>query len=202
MSVIKGELFWAGLITYLCKYDSQFIDFLLDEIETKNFNFNDLFLNCNKSIVNKYLDLNGNKFEQKIRMYVGDFININQLNEISNYTNIYFGNHLDNHYVAKNMSDDELLESYIKNKILLNSYKNHIDFFAFPYGQLNFSFTLSQVELISKAGAKKIFSTEMLLNNKNNKFLHRIPLFNNDNKDSLIWFRIFSRNINFFKWNF
>ena len=68
------------------------------------------------------------------------------------------------------MSDEELLESYNKNEDELRHFSNQRAVFAFPFGQPGTCFSEEQVQLLYKAGAKKIFySFGSTNNNPTNK---------------------------------
>ena len=69
MGVIKGELSWAGIVTYLTHIDKKFksIDYL-------NINKNMLETFCRK--------INKKNLYKKIKKYVGNFLTINDLKKI------------------------------------------------------------------------------------------------------------------------
>ena len=195
MKVLKGDLFWAGIITYLCKYDKIFMKYLrtvasVDEQEKPAFLF------CSKAIVNDYCELHNVNIDSQVRKYVGEFISLMELKEAVSAKEIYYGNHLDNHYAAINMSDDELLTSYNNNEAELKEYNSYTKLFAFPFGQQNTCFNITQVDLIIKAGAAKVFSTHSTLNFGNwSHYMHRIPLYQEDSSPSMMWSRIFYRSV-------
>lgn len=195
MRVLTGDLFWAGMITYLFKFDKYFLNYLKTKISVNELE-KPAFLFCNKAIVSEYSELYNININNQVRKYVGEFISIDELEKADKIDGIYYGNHLDNHYVSINMSDEELLNSYNNNQLELMKYKSYSNLFAFPFGQQNTCFSRSQVDLVFQAGAKKIFSTHSTINERNdNYYLHRIPLYEEDNSPSMMWSRIFYRSI-------
>ena len=195
MKVLKGDLFWACIITYLCKYDHFFMKYLR-KVTSVDEQVKPAFLSCSNAIVKDYCELYNVKIDSQVRKYVGEFISLRELKEADLAKGIYFGNHLDNHYAAINMSDDELLISYYSNEAELEEYNSYIKLFAFPFGQQNTCFNISQVDLMIKAGAAKVFSTHSTLNFGNGSYyMHRIPLYQEDSSPSMMWSRIFYRSV-------
>ena len=195
MNVLKGDLFWAGIITYLSKYDKVFKKYLEKAVSVDE-KIKPTFLFCSKTIVNDYCELYNVNIDLNVRKYVGEFISIRELMEVDLTEGIYFGNHLDNHYVAINMSDDELLTSFNNNEAELKKYNSYTKLFAFPFGQQNTCFSSNQVDLLVSVGALKVFSTHSTVNFGNRShFMHRIPLFQEDSSPPMMWSRIFYRSV-------
>jgi hypothetical protein len=194
MAPIKGEIFWSGLITYLCEKSTEFYQYLSNntKIDLKK---KPLFLYCSREIVNSYLELKGKTFKNEVDKYVGEFLTLQDLELISSNKLVFFGNHLYNHYVPLLMSDRELLKYYSKNNKELKKYPNYRDLFAFPFGQPDTCFSQKQTELLIKNGAKKVFSAYPIVNSEiNSHYLHRIVLSSLNNTKSRIWFNILWRS--------
>lgn len=193
MEPIKGNIFWSGLITYLCKNDNKFVELLkvsnhIPESEK------DLFIYCKKDFVEDYLKKNDYRLEEKVKRFVGAFANMEDINRADVISGIYFGNHLYNHYVPLLMTDDELIDSYRKNENELLKYKSYRKMFSYPFGQPETCFTIQQTDLIIRAGAQVVFSAYPLVNNRNTtNYFHRIALTEDDTTPQSIWFSIFKK---------
>lgn len=195
MGVLKGDLFWAGIVTYLCKYDRVFLDYLKNKISENVFK-KPPFLFCNKNMISEYCELYQINIDEQVRNYVGEFISVDELVKADMIDGIFYGNHLENHYVSLNMSDEELLESFNNNEAELKKYKSYTKLFAFPFGQQNTCFDRKQADLIFQAGAEKVFSTHSTINKGNDHYyMHRIPLYEEDASPSMMWSRIFYRSL-------
>lgn len=63
--------------------------------------------------------------------------------------------------------------------------------FSFPFGQPGTCYSDEQVNLLFQSGAKKIFSTNGLVNyDISSSYLHRIPLDSFNDSAAKIWFQI------------
>ena len=190
MGPIKGEIFWSGLITYLCENLDDFNDYVADSSEI-NLKEKPLYLYCSREIVNSYLKIKGNTFKREVDNYVGDFATPKDLKSVSSNKLVFFGSHLYNHDVPLLLSEDELLESFWRNEHELREYPNYRSMFAFPFGQPGTCFSQQQVELLIKNGVKKVFSTHPVLNYEvTDQYLHRISLSTFNYTESRIWFNI------------
>lgn len=191
MGPIKGEVFWSGLITYLCNKKYDFVEYCAEnKVLAKKGML--LYLFCTKEIVESYLRKKQGSFENEVADFVGELAAEEDLERAAEKGNIFFGNHLFNHNVPLLMSDEDLLESFLKNVKELKKYRNYRDLFAFPFGQPGTCFSEKQVSMILSNGAKKVFSSSGLINsNVTARYLHRIPLTEFHNSDSRIWFQIF-----------
>ena len=195
MGPIKGEIFWAGLITYLSENSSDFYNYITTYTKC-NLKEKPLFLYCTKELVNSFLATKNKTFKVEVDHYVGDFATQKDLKSVSSNNLVYFGNHLYNHEVALLLKDKELVELYKKNENELKKYPNSRSLFAFPFGQPDTCFSNKQIELILKNGAKKVFSTYPIANSEvNSQYLHRIPLHSFNNTTSRIWFSILSKSV-------
>lgn len=197
MATIKGEIFWSGLITYLCEKRPDFVQYLKGRTSHNNRHSN-LFLKCSTEIVNSYLEKIGDDLGNKVSMFLGDFAEEKDMEWTTNKDFVFYGNHLYNHYVPLLMSDKELLESFNRNNDELNKYPNYRNIFSFPFGQPKSCFSQHQVELLLKNGAKKVFRSSGTINyNATADYLDRIALNSNHNSSVKIWFKIFQHRIRY-----
>lgn len=191
MEPIKGEVFWSGLITYLCNKRHDFVEYCAENKVLAKGNM-PLYLFCTKEIVELYLRKKQDSFEDEVSDFVGEFATEEDLERAAEKGNIFFGNHLFNHHVPLLMSDEDLLESFSKNANELKKYRNYRDLFAFPFGQPGTCFSNRQVDLVIRNGAKKVFSSTGNINwDISSLYLDRIPLTEFHNSDSRIWFQVF-----------
>ncbi len=194
MAPINGEIFWSGLITYLCSKSPEFYQYMINNSQFTLIE-KPLYLYCSREIVNSFLKTVGNTFKDEVKKFVGDFGTEKDLKSVINNNLVYFGNHLYNHYVPLLLSDKELLESFRKNEDELDKYPNYRSLFAFPFGQPDTCFSKQQIELLIKNGAKKVFSSYFMVNNDiSDPYLHRIPLHSFNNSNARIWFSILRKS--------
>ena len=89
------------------------------------------------------------------------------------------------------MSDVEFLSDIEKNAIFLRAYPNYLNYFAFPFGQPERTFTKAQVQLLLDAGVKKVFSSAASYNQRPcAPFLDRVALLQDDDTPAKIRFRV------------
>lgn len=193
MGPVMGKIFWSGLITYLCEKKEDFVHFIKEKLPLPQSSI-PLYLYCSREIVELYLESSEKQFEDfkdEINKFVGEFASEEDLGYAARKENVFFGNHLFNHHVPVLMSDDALVESYLKNRDALKKYPNYRDMFAFPFGQPNTCFTYDQIKLLLQTGAKKVFSTYPLINSDvTQPYLHRVPLSSYHNSKARIWCQI------------
>lgn len=194
MAPIKGEIFWAGLITYLSETSPDFNQHIATKIEV-NLKEKPLFLYCSRKIVNSFLRTKNKTYKDEVNGYVGNFATENDLQSVSKNNLVYFGNHLYNHDVPLLLSDTELLESFKKNENELKQYPNYRSLFAFPFGQPDTCFSEQQIELLIENGAKKVFSAYPVINSDISAlYLHRIPLHLFCNSRNKIIFQVYYKS--------
>jgi len=198
MAPIKGEIFWAGLITYLCEKRPDFVQYIKGQTTPKN-RRSPLFFLCSTEIVNSYLEKLGNDLRDQVSRFVGDFAEEVDLEWATKKDFVFYGNHLFNHYVPLLMSEEELLESFKKNTGELNKYPNYRNMFSFPFGQPGSSFSVRQVDLLLKNGATKVFrSTGTVNSDMAASYLDRIALTSYHNSSAKIWFQILQNQLKTF----
>ena len=192
---IEGEIFWSGLITYLCNKSPEFIEYinLYHKDKTENIT---IYLKCSRDIVNSFLKVSANTYRKEVDEYVGELATKKDLISVSSNNLVYFGNHLYNHDVPLLLTNKELLESYYSNENKLKIYSNYRQIFAFPFGQPITCYSDAQIKILKDAGAKIIFSAYPIVNKpKYADYLHRIPIYSMDDRHSNIWFSIMRKTI-------
>ena len=191
MGPILGEMFWPGLVIFLSKKRADFKTFLKNKIQPAEVK-EPIFLSCTRSTVEEYLENNNDNLRENVLDYVGLFANKNDLEKYCFRDNIYYANHSYMHLVSSLMNEDELIEDFEKNEKILKKYPNYLNFFAFPFGQPETTFTENQVKLLTNNGVKKIFfSAASSLNEfRDQSLLDRITLLSDDNSYSKIRFKI------------
>jgi len=195
MGPVKGEIFWSGLITYLCEKRPDFVQYLKSQIALTDPHL-PLFLSCSKEIVNSYIQKVGVNFGKQVSEFVGPLAKEEDLQEASQKNLIFYGNHLFNHNVPLLMSDDELVESFVKNIKELEKYPNYRNMFSFPFGQPGSCFSRRQVDLLINAGAKKVFRSSGGINvDAYALYLDRIALTSWHNSSDRMFFQIFRHRL-------
>jgi peptidoglycan/xylan/chitin deacetylase (PgdA/CDA1 family) len=190
MAPVEGEIFWSGLITYLCEKEPQFIEHLQDSMGDK-IDLYPLYLNCSIDIIKSYQKLKNNTYQEEVKHFVGPFASEGDLVKASSNPLVYFGNHLYNHYLPKLLSDEDLIYYYEKNENALKNYTNYRKMFSFPFGQPETCFTENQIALLLDKDVKKIFSGFPRINqNADEPYLDRISLYDFNDTAPRMWFNI------------
>ena len=202
MAVIKGELSWAGITTYLTHKDKNFLNFIKTQKKYKKYKKDkNYYLNIDKKILEKfYKKINRKYLFNKIKTYCGKFLSKNDLKILQNNNLVYIGNHLYNHYNVTNLSDKDLKNLYNLNQKEIDKYKNSLNFFAYPFGKKHTCYNSKTTSIINKLGAKAIFSNNPLGFNSKNNFFHRLSLSSQfSNRELLISHLVLLRLKHFFK---
>ncbi|MBF0327746.1 MAG: polysaccharide deacetylase family protein [Nitrospirae bacterium] len=192
--IIKKEIFWSGLITYLCEKQKDFISFM--QARGSVVSEKAPFLACSREVVQAYLEKTGLSLADEVIAFVGDFADENDLMESSEIDVIYYGNHLYNHDVALLLAEEDLLRSYRNNEAALQGYKNYRPLFSFPFGQPSTCFLSQQVDLLMQNGAKRVFSSWPVPNRDiSSPCLHRIALTDFNDTQAKVWYQIFYQEL-------
>jgi len=195
MGAIKGEMFWSGLITYLCEKRPDFVSYLKRHLTPNLMKF-PLYLSCSAELVNSYLTETGEDLSRRVSTFVGEFEREEGLKQAATKDLICYGNHLFNHYVPSLMSDEELLKSFGRNLEELGKYPNYINMFSFPFGQPGRCFSQRQVDLLLDNGVKKVFSSSGTINYEPTaSYLDRIALTSWHNSSDRMFFQIFRHRL-------
>jgi len=191
MGPVKKEVFWSGLIAYLCGKRQDFTEYLRSRVK-RAVRKRDLFLLCSEEVVYSYLGQIGDDLSDQVSTFVGDFATEEDLERAADKDFVFYGNHLFNHYVPLLMSDRKLMESFRKNKDELETYPNYRNTVAMPFGQPGSCFSERQVYLLLRNGAMKVFRSSGSVNyDTTASYLDRIPLTSWHNSAERIWFQIF-----------
>ncbi|MBT4512420.1 MAG: polysaccharide deacetylase family protein [Chloroflexi bacterium] len=176
MGPVNGDIFWAGLVTYLCEYDQRFLEALIDYYKGAVPKPHHLY--CARQMVEEYLAENDqNSIYQAARNFYGGFATRQHLDSVDNDELVYFGNHLYNHYNATMLFDNELKESYLKNRDELLQFNNSVELFSYPFGQPGSCYNQNTDSLISDCGSQKLFTAKPAVNSDMTRnIMHRIPL--------------------------
>ena len=139
-----------------------------------------------------YLQQTNEDLQEAVLDYVGPFADETDLEKCSHNPYVFYGNHTYTHYVSRLLTDDEFMDDIEKNSNLLRAYPNYLDYFAFPFGQPDLTFTESHVELLLNAGIKKVFFSSASSYNTDPlaHYLDRITLLSEDISSSKIKYRI------------
>ncbi len=192
MATIKGEMMWAGAITFLTQ-DEDFLKYYKKQKGEFRTDFS-MHLQVDHEIVDSYLKQSGRDITDHVKEYVGPIASEEMVHKADSNPLVYYGNHLYNHDIAVNFSDMDLLASYQKNKQLLESFSSYRDIFSFPYGQPETSFTMKQAELLIRNGAKIVFYSWGQLNHSPfGSILDRLPLSSFESSTNKIKFRLFRK---------
>ena len=154
MAPIKGEIFWSGLITYLCNYDEKF----KEEVIYKKKIRKPYFLNLMPNHIEEFLSENTSDINIKAREYYGEFLNVNDLNTMSKSKLISFGNHMYQHYNCTLCSKNELIDNFIKNQMEIERFDNSTKLFSYPFGQKDTCYDNRTNEIIFNLGVEGIFA--------------------------------------------
>jgi len=183
-SQINGKFFIPGLISYILKYERDLINFLsIKDVQTFDYK------KIKKLTRNKLKNLKKNLVD-----YHGTFLNQRQIQEMDNSKIFFWGNHLFKHLNAINITGEQLKNEYSKNNFFLKKLKNNIDFFSYPFGQINTSYN-SYTNGILKKYSKIIFTANPLDLNNNLNIYPRVGLSNdmsniNDIKNHFVGIKI------------
>lgn len=190
MTAVQGEPLWAGVLTFLAEQP----DFLRYFKKKKGELPQDrsVHSSMDRTIVRDFFQETGLDPGREILEFTGEIATEEVLQEADENPYIYFGNHLDNHYVPLFLSDEELLASFQKNQQILSRYSSARKIFSFPFGQPKIHFSWRQARLLLENGAEKVlFSSGTTNTDSSQNILDRMPLFSFDQTAGHIWFRVF-----------
>jgi peptidoglycan/xylan/chitin deacetylase (PgdA/CDA1 family) len=158
MGPVKGEIFWSGLIAYLCTYRPDFVSFLDGRRESDSRDL-PLYLHATPRLLEEYLaSVDRDAIQAAARRYYGPFAGPADLSAASQSPLVYFANHLFNHYNCARLTPDELREAYTRNQAELDRYGNAVRIFSYPFGQPGSCFNDETSAMIRQLGTKRIFT--------------------------------------------
>lgn len=156
MSPVMGEVFWSGLICYLCRSVPDFMDYLRSELGDRM--TPEPFLQCSPSLVEGYLaKADREAVYAAAREFYGEFATMADL-EAASPGHCHFGNHLFNHFNSVEMTPDELDAAYRQNREALEGFPNSTELFSYPFGQPERCYNERTNAQIRALGARLIFS--------------------------------------------
>ena len=83
--------------------------------------------------------------------------------------NVFYGNHLYEHWNYFSLNRDEFIYQYSKNREELGQFKNHLDYFAFTNG-MHPDLDITH-NIFSKLGTNKIFTSKNGFNKNHGEFV-------------------------------
>ena len=161
--VINGELFWPGLTTYLCNYDTNYAKYKktnqINSLKKPEFMFLD------ENDVNKYIKKTNNRgLINLVKTFQGEFANQSDLEKSKEFYMSFLGSHLYKHLNCANISYNRLIQMQKRNVNYLSRYSNFINYFAYPFGQPIMCFNNETNNILNKQKVKKIFSSSSTIN--------------------------------------
>lgn len=173
MGPILGEIFWSGLVTYLCTYDADFMATIRGEHRLKE----PAHLYIRPEWVEAYLGRrNREEIFAKARTFYGNFAQPAHLEACRDDRLVFFGNHLYNHYNCGASSLDEIKENFIKNRRIIERYPNATQFYSYPFGQEGSCYNTATTGLLRSLGAQAIFTAQPFSFKKTGDMFHRLPM--------------------------
>jgi len=193
--VIKGDLFWPCLTTYLCDYDPNYTEY------KKTNKINDRkkpeYLFMNENSVEAYIkQSNKEKLYKLVREYQGEFANETDLIKSNEFHMSFLGSHLYKHLNCTIIGNDRLKKLQKKNVDYLSKFPNFINFFAYPFGQPIVCFNDRTNNILTQLKINKIFSSSSTINfDTSQLLLDRIDLHDKVNDEQSLMFYLSKRFI-------
>ncbi len=188
--ILRKEIFWPGLVTYLLYNDKVFNEFIRLKIRKISSKV-PLFLLCRKEWVDEYLkQIGNNDIQGRVSDFVGDFASNEDLINARSRPYVYFGNHLYNHEVPVLLSDQEFYSSFERNETLLKDYPNYCSLFSMPFGQPATCFNERHINLLSGKTKFIFYSSGGLNSIKPSFLLDRVSLEDFHRFPARIWHQI------------
>ena len=168
--VIKGEISWPCLTTYLCNYDPNYAEY------KKTNKMNDCkkpeYLFMNENSVDAYIkQSNKEKLYNLVREYQGEFANETDLIKSNEFHMSFLGSHLYKHLNCAIIGNDRLKQMQKRNVKYLSKFPNFINYFAYPFGQPIKCFNHKTNNILAQLKIHKIFSAFSAINFDTSHFL-------------------------------
>jgi peptidoglycan/xylan/chitin deacetylase (PgdA/CDA1 family) len=194
MAPIDGEIFWSGLVTYLCEHGQGFVEKII-KAHTPPLR-QPYFIYIRPEDINSYLEENNKEaIYERARNFYGRFANRGHLKDCQDNPLVKFGNHLYNHYNCAICREDELTQFFTKNQMEIEKYPNAIKFFSYPFGQRGSCYNEKTTRLLRKLGAQVIFAAQPQNFHNNNSFFYRLPVDNSVQSEDQFKFLLTSTRI-------
>lgn len=192
-AILEGKPILSAVACYLDRYVSEFSEF-----SKKSGLLSPAHLTLSPSSLQEYENQYGVIDSSEILDYQGLFADIDTVNKWDDNQLVTFGNHFFQHWNAAALSENEFIEQYEKNNIALSKLNSNLNLFAFTNGQPETCFSDKHIALLENLNAGKIFSAVNGVNVDTNKFiLGRLSLFETDNNENNLWFRVGRDAINY-----
>ena len=164
----------------------------LGRYTSKSASPNDIDLNQIKDI---YPESQNTDFQ----VYQGKLLTYEDILFLDSIPEVTFGNHLYEHFRARELTEEEFEFQVIENHRQLKKFGSFRPVFAFPYGDSEKDFDEHQVEFVQKKGYKIVFKTESarLHSYDRNSIIPRIHFSSNDIEDSDFWWATFRNQVLF-----
>lgn len=174
---------------------------ITEYLEKNDINYKE-FLKHNNIKSPSYLNIkpqNLKKFQNKsekinlknVNIFQGKLANISQLKKWEHQANVFYGNHLYEHWNAICLNSKQLESQFLKNKNALDQFINSVNFVAFPNGKFGTCFGYKEISILEKYFPLKYFSANSIKNNKpNQKIFGRLTLIETDTSILDFWYRI------------
>ena len=91
--------------------------------------------------------------------FQGELVDADTMKFWDKCENVYYGNHLFDHWNAAALNKDQLQQQYLLNEKALEAFDSAIKFFAFTNGKPDTCFSKNDVKTIEDLGARKVFSS-------------------------------------------
>ncbi len=190
MNTVRGDVLWAALLSCLA-VRSDFVDYVKDHRPDSSPESVAQYL-VDQAVVEDFLQNTGLHLDDEVKSFTGAIASESDVKAADANPYVYYGNHLDNHYVASLMTDEQLLLSFQNNRDALKKYSSSRDIFSFPFGQPGRHFKMGQAELLLKNGADKVFFSSGKTNvDSSLEILDRVPLGSFETTENKVWFRVF-----------
>lgn len=171
MAPILGDIFWSGLVTYLCVYEKWIVHKIIYSKKIKPPYY--LYLN----IEDVHLAIEGhNDILMKAREFYGSFASVQDLKNCENSGLVYFGNHLWNHYNSTLAVKDELFGWFMANQKEIDRYVNGTRFFSYPFGQKDSCYNEKTHALLFNLGARAVFCATPETFKTDGTLYYRLPM--------------------------
>ena len=152
------------------------------------------YLNVNIDIIRDFYKLKkfkANQYKNKIKYYQGKFLDFYDLKYLDKIPNIYFGNHLYNHWNLISLKEKQIINNFNLNKNFLKKFDSYVNFFAIPNGKVMKSYNDKVIRILKKCKPKKIFSSNNYVDKNFNSYeIDRVSLEKIDKNIYYIYFKI------------
>lgn len=173
MAPVLGDVFWSGLVTYLCTYEKEIVYKIISGRKIKPPYYPYLDPGDVRSAIQGRTDI-----LMKAREFYGPFASAQDLKKHENNGLVYFGNHLWNHYNPVLADKDELSGWFAENQKEIDRYVNGTRFFSYPFGQKDSCYNEETHALLFNLGAQAVFCATPETFKTDGALYHRLPMDN------------------------